>query len=163
MGAVSGRGAPEGRGAAGGPTWRFAVAAGVVPEEACRAALEAAAEEMPDAVLLAAHVPGDEAWPRVLDKKDAIEACRHGLVALRAVQPGAMLVRGPAPASFADTARLLTEGRGYLVPAARATRAGRAPQIAAWRLLLARFWTREERLWQLFRRARAGRGRSAPS
>ena len=130
---------------------RYAVAPGVEPAEGCRAALEAAAAELPEAVLLAAVVPGDEAWPRILDKEDAIEACRHGLVALRAVQPGVLLVRGDPPRSFGDAARLLTEGRGYLVPAARGARTGRAPQVRPGRLLAAPFWTREERLWQLFR------------
>jgi hypothetical protein len=135
----------------------FAVVPGVRPGDGCRAALEAAAAELPGATLFAAVVPGDEAWPRILDKEDAIEACRHGLVALRAVQPGALLVRGSEPRSFADTARLLTEGRGYLVPAARATRSGRAPSVAPLRLLTAPYWTREERLWQLFRLAAARR------
>jgi hypothetical protein len=137
----------------------FVVAPGVRPQEGCRAALEAAAAELPAAVLLAAHVPGDEAWPRILDKDDAIEACRHGLVALRAVQPGAMLVRGAAPASFAEAAALLAEGRGYLVPEALATRDGAAARTARpglparLRLLGAPHFTREERLWQLFRLA----------
>ena len=131
--------------------WSFVVAAGVTPDDSARAALEAARDEVPDAVLLAAVVPGDEAWPRILDKEEAIEACRHGLVALRAVQPGAMLVRGAPPRTFAETARLLTTERGHLVPAARATRGGAPPRVARWRLLAAPFWTREERLWQLFR------------
>ena len=140
---------------------RFVVAPGVRPDEGCRAALEAAAAEVPSAVLLAAHVPGDEAWPRILDKEDAIEACRHGLVALRAVQPGALLVRDGVerPRSFAATARLLTDGRGYLVPGARARRSGRAPRLGPLRLLTAPFWTREERLWQLFRLLSGARGR----
>ncbi len=138
--------------------WRFAVAPGVTPSPGCRAALEAARDAMPGAVLLAAHVPGDEAWPRVLDKEDAIEACRHGLVALRAVQPGALLVRSGV-ADFAASAALLAAGRGYLVPGATATRAGRQPRIKPLRLVTAPHWTREERLWQLFRLARrAGRG-----
>ena len=68
-------------------------------------------------------------------------------------QPGALLVRGDAPRSFADSARLLTDGRGYLVPAARATRTGRPPRGRAAAPALAPFWTREERLWQLFRLA----------
>ncbi len=138
--------------------WRFEVAPGVAPAPECRAALEAARDAMPAAVLLAAHVPGDEAWPRILDKEDAIEACRHGLVALRAVQPGALLVRSGV-ADFAASAALLAGGRGYLVPGAEATRTGPAPPIAPLRLLTAPHWTREERLWQLFRLARrAGRG-----
>ena len=133
--------------------WRLLVARGVAPGASAVGALEAARDAMPHAALLAAVVPGDEAWPRILDKDDAIEACRHGLVALRAVQPGVLLVRGAEPRSFADTARLLTAERGYLVPAARATRGGPAPRVPALRLLTARFWTREERLWQLFRLA----------
>ncbi len=134
-------------------TWTFAVAEGVTPEPSALAALEDAAGAVPDAVLLAAVVEGDEAWPRILDKEEAIDACRHGLVALRAVQPGALLVRAGVdpPRSFADCARLLSGGRGCLVPAARATRAGGAPKVRRARLLTLPFWTREERLWQLFR------------
>ena len=135
--------------------WRFVVAPGVEPDHAARAALEEARDAVPHAVLLAAYIPGDKAWPRILDKEDAIEACRHGLVALRAVQPGALLVRDgiPPPRSFAETARLLTGRRGYLVPGARATRTVPAPRVGRLRLLIAPFWTREERLWQLFRLA----------
>ena len=129
----------------------YVVAPGVEPAPECRAALEAAAAERPDGVLFAAVVAGDEAWPRILDKEEAIEACRHGLVALRAVQPGALLVREPAPRSFARCAELLAEGRGFLVPAARARRSGRRPRVPRVRVLAAGHFTREERLWQLFR------------
>ncbi|HEX2084879.1 MAG TPA: hypothetical protein VHF89_04285 [Solirubrobacteraceae bacterium] len=133
---------------------RFVVAPGVEPEPGCREALEAARSAMPDAALLAAVVPGDEAWPRILDKEEAIDACRHGLVALRAVQPGAMLVRGAPPRSLAETAALLAQGRGALVPGARAVRRAGAPRpgsLARLRLLAAPHFTRDERLWQLFR------------
>jgi hypothetical protein len=134
-------------------SWRYVVAPGVEPDPSARAALEAARDAVPGAVLLVAHVPGDEAWPRILDKEEAIEACRHGLVALRAVQPGVMLVRGEPPRSFAAVARLLTAERGFLVPEARAGRVSPGPAIAPVRLLAAPFWTREERLWQLYRLA----------
>ncbi|HEX8123161.1 MAG TPA: hypothetical protein VF549_18055 [Solirubrobacteraceae bacterium] len=134
-------------------TWSFVVAPGVEPADGCLAALEAAREAMPEGALFAAVVAGDEAWPRILDKEDAIEACRHGLVALRAVQPGALLVRGEPPRSFGATGRLLAGERGYLVPGARATRAGDPPRVPRVRLLAAPYWTREERLWQLFRLA----------
>jgi hypothetical protein len=105
-------------------TWSFVVAPGVEPADGCLAALEAAREAMPEGALFAAVVAGDEAWPRILDKEDAIEACRHGLVALRAVQPGALLVRGEPPRSFGATGRLLAGERGYLGPVIR--RASRA-------------------------------------
>jgi hypothetical protein len=131
----------------------FVVAPGVEPAAGCREALERARELRPDGVLFAAVVEGDEAWPRVLDKEEAIAAARDGLVALRAVVPGALLVRGSEPRSFGDVARLLTDGRGYLVPEARAARTGPAPRVPRLRLLTAPFWTREERLWQLFRLA----------
>lgn len=131
--------------------WKLVVAPGVEPEESARAALEAARDELSSGVLFAAVVEGDEAWPRILDKEEAIEACRHGLVALRAVEPAMILVRGDAPASFVASARLLTDGRGYLVPAARASRRGSSPRVPLLRLLFARFWTRDERLWQAFR------------
>jgi hypothetical protein len=133
-------------------TWSLHTARGITPDAEARAALETARDALPSGVLFAAVVDGDEAWPRILDKAEAIEACRHGLVALRAVEPAMVLVRGDLPADFAATARLLTAERGYLVPGARATRSGRPPRIARLRLLAASFWTREERLWQLFRR-----------
>lgn len=132
-------------------SWRFVVAPGVEPAPGCREALEAARDALPGAALLAAVVPGDEAWPRILDKEDAIEACRHGLVALRAVQPGALLVRDAPPRSFSEAAALLAGARGYLVPGARATRRGPAPRVRRVRLLGASHFSREERLWQLFR------------
>lgn len=135
----------------GALTWRFAVAPGVEPAPGCREALEAARDALPGAVLFAAVVEGDEAWPRILDKEDAIEACRHGLVALRAVQPGALLVPDGEPRSFSDAAALLAGGRGYLVPTARAERRGAPPRVPRLRLLAAQHFTREERLWQLFR------------
>ena len=129
---------------------RFVVAPGLEPAPGCREALEAAAAEVPDGVLFAAVVDGDEAWPRILDKEEAIEACRHGLVALRAVQPGALLTSLDAH-DFAAVAEALATGRGFLVPGARAVRSGRAPRVPRARLLAARHFTREERLWQLFR------------
>lgn len=138
-------------------SWRFVVAPGVEPGAGTRAALEAAAAAVPHAALLAAVVPGDEAWPRILDKEEAIAACRHGLVALRAVQPGALLVRDDPPRSFTATAELLTGATGYLVPGARAERCGPAPRVPHVRLLAAPFWTRDERLWQLSRLAAARR------
>ncbi|HEX8206287.1 MAG TPA: hypothetical protein VF587_09535 [Solirubrobacteraceae bacterium] len=131
----------------------FVVAPGVEPAPGCREALEAAAAEAPDGVLFAAVVEGDEAWPRILDKEDAIDACRHGLVALRAVMPGAVLTTRPV-ADFAATAALLAEGKGFLVPAARATRRGGGARLgrrARLRILRAPHFSREERLWQLFR------------
>jgi hypothetical protein len=148
-------------------SWRLVVAPGVQPADGCEEALESAREQMPDAVLFAAVVPGDEAWPRILDKEDAIEACRHGLVALRAVQPGVLLARADALLAradvllaradvpdFAASAALLARSRGYLVPAATARRTGPQPRVPRLRLLTARHWTREERLWQLFLLAR---------
>ena len=140
-------------------TWRFVVAPGVEPSVGCREALEAARDELPDAVLFAAVVAGDEAWPRLFDKEEAIEAARHGLVALRAVEPAAVLVREDV-AGFAATARLLTAERGYLVPEARATRSGAAPSVPRLRLLAAPFWRTDERLWQVFRIAGGLRPRS---
>ena len=130
--------------------WRFVVAPGVEPRPGCREALEAARDQMPAADLLAAVVPGDPAWPRILDKEDAIEACRHGLVALRAVEPGAVLTTLDVR-DFAAAAALLASRRGYLVPGAEAVRRGAAPRVRALRVLRAGHFTREERLWQLFR------------
>jgi hypothetical protein len=135
--------------------WRHVTAPGVQADDAVRAALEAARSALPDAALYAAHVPGDPVWPRILDKEEAIEAARHGLVAVRAVQPGALLVRDDVAAgSFVAIARALTDERGVLVPGAVARRAGPPPGVPWGRLLRAGFWTREERLWVLFMLAR---------
>ena len=132
-------------------SWRHVVAPGVRADQGVRAALEAARDALPAGALFAAHVPGDPVWPRILDKEDAIEAARHGLVAVRAVAPGALLVRDDlAAGTFTDVARALTAERGYLVPGAVAERLGAAPRVARLALLRAPFWTREERLWQLF-------------
>ena len=131
-------------------SWRFVVAPGVTAADGCRAALEAARDAVPDGVLFAAVVPGDEAWPRRFDKEEAIDAARHGLVALRAVEPGAVLVRDDVP-DFAASARVLTDALGFLVPDARATRSGRPPRVPRLRLLAAPFWTAKERLWLLRR------------
>jgi hypothetical protein len=116
-------------------------------------ALYEAASLVPDAAVVAAIVPGDLAWPRTIDKEEAIHAAELGLVALRAVVPGLFLLREglEPPRSFSEMAALLTSERGYLVPEAVATRSGPAPRVPRARLLFAPFWTREERLWQLFR------------
>ena len=134
--------------------WSYVVAPGVTAGAEVRAALERARDAAPAGDLFAAVVPGDIAFARILDKDLAIDAARAGLVALRAVTPGALLVRGAPPRTFRATAELLTDGRGYLVPGAIARREGRPPPIAPARLLAAPFWTREERLWQLFRLAK---------
>jgi hypothetical protein len=114
-----------------------------------------AASLVPDAAVIAAVVPGDEAWARTIDKEEAIRAAELGLVALRAVQPGLFLLRDglEPPRSFRAMASLLTSECGYLVPGAVASRSGPAPRVPRVRLLFEPFWTREERLWQLFRLA----------
>lgn len=136
--------------------WTFWVAPGVEPGQDARVALEAARARMPAGQLFAAVVPGDEVWPRILDKEDAIAAAGVGLVALRAIEPGVLLVRGEPPTSFAETAKLLTGVRGYLVPEASGRRNDRAPRVQRLRLLAAPWWSRDERLWQLFQLARGG-------
>lgn len=114
-------------------------------------ALYEAARLVPDAAVVAAVVPGDLAWPRTIDKEEAIRAAELGLVALRAVVPGLFLLRDDLepPRSFREMAALLTTERGYLVPGATATRSNPV-RISRVRLLFEPFWTREERLWQLF-------------
>jgi hypothetical protein len=111
--------------------------------------------------------------PRILDKEQAIASARLGLLAVRAVRPGAILVRGDAhavlaargPAAvLAATSALLAGGRGHLVPAAVAVRTAPAPQeplFARLALLRASHWTREERLMQLFTLAGGARRRAA--
>ena len=70
---------------------------------------------------------------------------------LGAVAPGALLARDDlAVGTFTDVARALSAERGYLVPGAVAERLGAAPSVPRLALLRAPFWTREERLWQLF-------------
>jgi hypothetical protein len=100
---------------------------------------------------------------------------RHGsgCSPVRAVRPGAILVRGDAhavlaargPAAvLAATSALLAGGRGHLVPAAVAVRTAPAPQeplFARLALLRASHWTREERLMQLFTLAGGARRRAA--
>ena len=136
--------------------WSWLVARGVEPGRDALAALLAARETLSGGVLYASAVEGDEAWPRILDKPAAIDAAAHGLVALRAVVPGALLVRSdlapPGPLTFAWSAHVLAERAGYLVPASRAHRAGPSPRVGL-RPLLAAGWSREERLWLLMRAA----------
>ena len=137
------------------------VADDVEPEPDALAELLAARDALAGGVLYACAVEGDEAWPRILDKPAAIDAAGHGLVALRAVVPGALLVRTelvpPGPVTFAWTARVLAARPGYLVPRSRARRAGPPPRVGL-RPLLTAGWSREERLWLLMRAAGERRG-----
>lgn len=164
-------------------TWRWLVDDGVEPGPGARDELEAAAALVPDAVLVASHVvgpdgapdPGSEPWPRILDKPAAIEAARRGLLAVRAVPAGSLLVRGelgerlaaaPPRAVLALTAAALATEAGVLAPRSVAVRAVPvAPPGVRSRLALLRapFWTREERLWQLFMLARRRRAHAPPS
>ena len=154
-------------------SWSFVVAPGVSPAPDALAALQEARALVPDAVVIGARVvlpdgsldPGSEPVPRILDKGEAIEAARLGLLAVRAVRPGAMLVRTDTPAGAAFAAApslwasvaLLAAGRGVLAPLAVAVRPSPAPREslrASLRLLRSPAWTREERLMQLFALAR---------
>ena len=136
--------------------WSLLVARGVEHGPGALDALLAARETLSGGVLYASAVDGDGAWPRILDKPAAIDAAAHGLVALRAIVPGALLVRSdlvpPGPLTFAWTARVLADRPGYLVPASRARRTGPSPRVGL-RPLLASGWSREERLWLLMRAA----------
>lgn len=156
-------------------SWRLVVDPGVEPAGDVRERLEEARSAAPGAVVLAAKVllPGGELdlasapMPRILDKEAAIAAARLGLLAVRAVRPGALLVPPGSPlagapprAVLAVSAALLATGEGHLVPQAVATRvAGGAPEPLRARvsLLRAAHWTREERLLQLFALAGGGR------
>lgn len=135
--------------------WSWVVAHGVEPAPGALDALLAARDALTGGALYASAVPGDPAWPRILDKPAAIEAAGHGLVALRAVVPGALLVRTgllpPGRITFAWTAHVLASRPGYLVPRSEARRTGPRPR-AGLRPLLAGGWSREERLWLLMRR-----------
>lgn len=137
--------------------WTWIVARGVRPAPDALEELLAARDVLAGGVLYASAVAGDEPWPRILDKAAAIEAAAHGLVALRAVVPGSLLVRSAlVPASgrvtFTWTARVLAERPGYLAPRSRADRTGPAPRVGL-RPVLGRGWSRDERLWQLMRAA----------
>ena len=165
-------------------SWRLVVDEGVEPARDALEQLQRARTVVPAAVLLAAKVvlpdgsldPASEPLPRILDKEQAIASARLGLLAVRAVRPGALLVRadahavlaarGPA-AVLAASAAMLADGQGHLVPDAVAVRTAPAtPESLRARLSLLRatHWTREERLMQLFTLAggagrRAGRAR----
>lgn len=134
--------------------WTWLVADGVDPAPDALAELVAAAQRHPGGVLYASAVTGEEPWPRILDKADAIGAAADALVALRATIPASLLVRSdlvPAgPLTFAWTARLLRDRPGYLAPRSRATRSD-APRRTGLRPLVLRGWRREERLWLLMR------------
>ena len=136
--------------------WSWLVAEGVQPAPDALDELLAARDVLAGGALYASAVEGDEAWPRILDKPAAIDAAGHGLVALRAIVPGSLLVRSalvPAgPLTFAWSAEVLARRAGYLVPRSTARRTGSAPRIGL-RPLLARGWSREERLWLLMRAA----------
>ena len=142
--------------------WSWLVARGVEPDPQALAELLAARDVLTGGVLYASAVDGDEVWPRILDKPAAIEAAGHGLVALRAVTPGALLVRSDlapsGPLTFTWTARLLADRPGYLAPRSRAVRGAPAPRVGLRPLLAAAGWTREERLWLLMRAAGERRG-----
>lgn len=141
--------------------WSWLVARGVDPAPDALAELLAARDVLAGGALYASAVEGDEAWPRILDKPAAIDAAAHGLVALRAVVPGALLVRTelvpPRAITVAWTARVLATRPGYLVPRSRARRPGPSPRVGL-RPLLAAGWSREERLWLLMRAAGERRG-----
>jgi hypothetical protein len=154
-------------------SWRWVVDEGVAPAADALERLHEARALMPGVVLVASRVvlpdgsldPASAPLPRILDKADAIEAARVGLLAVRAVRPGSMLVdvgrpagralaeaHGPA-AILAASAALLAGDRGVLAPLSVAERRAPAqPESVAdrLRLLRAAHWTREERLMQLF-------------
>ena len=136
--------------------WSWLVARGVEPAPDALEELLAGRDALAGGALYASAVDGDEAWPRILDKAAAIDAAGHGLVALRAVVPGSVLVRSdlvPAgPLTFAWTAHVLAGRPGYLVPRSRARRTGAPPRVGL-RPLLAGGWSRDERLWLLMRAA----------
>jgi len=161
--------------------WSLVVDAGVEPAPDALEQLQRARVTVPEAVVLAAKVvlpdgsldPGSEPLPRILDKEAAIASARLGLLAVRAVRPGTLLVRddarallaarGPA-AVLAASAAALADGGGHLVPAAVAVRTLPAPVEplrARLALLRAPHWTREERLLQLFTLAQGAAGRRA--
>lgn len=135
--------------------FRWIVADGVMPRPGAREALEAAAARMPDARVLACRVPdGPEPWPELFARERAIDAARARLLAVRAVPPGALLVRDDVPAGsgLRWSAGVLRDGGGYLVPDAVADWPG-APRIRRrehLRLAAAPGLTVVERLWQAY-------------
>lgn len=161
-------------------SWRWVVEPGVEAAPDALEELHRARAMRPDATLLASRVvlpdggldPASEPMPRILDKAETIEAARDGLLAVRAVRPGSLLVREDLAARLerssrgqvlAQTAAALTAGRGYLAPRSVAVRREPVPaesRRARLRLVTAPFWTREERLLQLFALAGGGRRRA---
>jgi hypothetical protein len=160
-------------------SWRLVVAPGVAPEADALARLQAARALVPDAVLVCGRVvlpdgsldPAAEPVPRILDKAEAIESARLGLLAVRAVRPGLLLVRTDLPAgaalagagspaaALAASAALLRDDRGVLAPLAVGQRAAPGPVESTrehLRILRSPAWTREERLLQLFALTRRG-------
>lgn len=145
-------------------SWRLVVADGVELEPGALEALQAARAAMPDAAVISARVltgagtddPASAPLPRILDKPAMVAAARHGLLAIRAARPGALLLRDGVAPTLRGTAEALTGAGGYLAPGAVARSSARAAprrlRTAAELLALVRapFWTRDERLWLLF-------------
>lgn len=141
-------------------TYRWLVADGVQPRPGAREALEAAAARRPDARIVASRVigPGAAPWPELFDRERAIDAARDGLLAIRAVPAGSLLVRDDVPgapqgADLTWSAAALRDGGGYLAPdslvdwpAAPAARLGDRGRLATTPGL-----TVTERLWTAYR------------
>ena len=112
--------------------WIWVVDDSLAPApDALECLLAAAADlgPLPSPVLLSSKVvmpdgapdPASALVPRFMDPDLAIAAAERGLVSLRVVRPGSLLVRrhagAPADDGLAWSARLLKDEPGYLVPA----------------------------------------------
>jgi hypothetical protein len=144
--------------------WEWIVDPSVEPDAGARAALEAATrpDGLPEPVILAAKVvdadgelhPASMPWPGVFAKERMTAAAAQKLVSLRAVRPGALLVRTdlvgrPDGDVLHWSARILRDEdhAGYLVPTALATRTDDALGTLSPRLLLGDAWDLQEKLW----------------
>lgn len=148
-------------------SWRWFVADGVSPRPGTREALEAAAERVPDARIVAARVQGGaDPLPELFRRDRALRAARARLLAVRAVPPGCLLVRDDVLAAHGEPPRVpwdlswstaaLRDGNGYLVPDAWADAPPvRTPWRSRARLVLLPGLTATERLWLAYIALRA--------
>ncbi len=158
------------------PTWTWVLDGLTVPQPgALDALLQAPARwgERPAPIVLASQVLDSEgalhpdALPNheVFEKELTVAACGLGMIHVRAVRPGSMLVApeaierfgGPRPGEdeFTWTARMLRrwDDPGLLVPASVAVRQvgpGRQERRRRLRMLTGESWSPTEKLWEAF-------------
>ena len=140
-------------------SWRWLLAPGAEPDPDAEEALRSAAARRPDALVVSSrvHGPGTEPWPELFDRERALTAARDGLLALRAVPAGSLLVREDVLAAHGEphgpglawSLRVLGAGGGYLAPESVVRWPG-APslgRLGRLRLALLPGLAANERLW----------------